>query len=307
MNILIIKHGSIGDFVMSIGSIRSVRHKFPKKKIYLLTTTLIKNKFYKIPYIDQIFIDDRKSNLDLFKYLLKLSKLDISVVIDLQNSQRTEIYHLFTRVFFRSIRINSARNFAQLRYKIPPHGDEHVCEGLNNQLKLLDINNFFEPSVEWLKKSQFNNPFKGKYVVLIPGSSKSGLKKRWHARSFSVLSEFLMKLNYSVIATGSSSDREIVEEIKSLNQKVFVSENLSKFENFINLCEQSSLIISVDTGPAHIAALSGKPFIWLVKKGLYDITNIPLSRNIHIIRADKMRNISVEEVIKASKKLLNIT
>ena len=69
MNILIIKHGSIGDFVMSIGSIRSVRNKFPKNKIYLLTTTLIKNKFFKIPYIDQIFIDDRKSKLDLVIYM----------------------------------------------------------------------------------------------------------------------------------------------------------------------------------------------------------------------------------------------
>ena len=137
MNILIIKHGSIGDFVMSIGSIRSVRNKFPKNKIYLLTTTLIKNKFFKIPYIDQIFIDDRKSKLDLVIYLLKLRKLNISLIVDLQNSQRTEIYHLFTRIFFRHIRINSARNFAQIRYKIPPHGDEHVCEGLNNQLKLI--------------------------------------------------------------------------------------------------------------------------------------------------------------------------
>ena len=100
MNILIIKHGSIGDFVMSIGSIRSIRNKFPKNKIYLLTTTLIKNKFFKIPYVDQIFIDDRKSKLDLVKYLLKLRKLNISLIVDLQNSQRTEIYHLFTRIFF---------------------------------------------------------------------------------------------------------------------------------------------------------------------------------------------------------------
>ena len=96
MNILIIKHGSIGDFVMSIGSIRSVRNKFQKNKIYLLTTTLIKSKFFKMPYIDEIFIDDRKSNLDFIKYLLILKKFNISLIIDLQNSQRTEFYHLFT-------------------------------------------------------------------------------------------------------------------------------------------------------------------------------------------------------------------
>ncbi len=307
MNILIIKQGSIGDFVMSIGSIRSIRNKFPKNKIYLLTTTLIKNKFFKIPYVDQIFIDDRKSKLDLVKYLLKLRKLNISLIVDLQNSQRTEIYHLFTRIFFRHIRINSARNFAQFRYKIPPHGYEHVCEGLNNQLKLIEVNNFFEPNLEWLKNSQFKSPFKGNYVVLIPGSSKSGKKKRWHANSFSILSEIFINANYGVIFTGSSSDREIIEEIKILNQKVIISENLSKFENFINLCEQSSLIVSVDTGPAHIAALSNKPFIWLVRKGLYDDTNIPLSKNIHIIKADEMQNISVEEVVKTSKEILNIT
>ena len=47
MNILIIKHGSIGDFVMSIGSIISIRNKFPNKKIYLLTTSIIKNIFFK--------------------------------------------------------------------------------------------------------------------------------------------------------------------------------------------------------------------------------------------------------------------
>ena len=306
MNILIIKHGSIGDFVMSIGSIRSVRDKFKKNKIYLLTTTLIKNKFFKMPYIDEIFIDDRKSNLDFIKYLLKLKKLNISLIIDLQNSQRTEFYHLFTRIFFKHIRINSARNFAQIRYKIPPHGDEHVCEGLNNQLKWIEINNFFEPNLEWLKNTHFKNPFKGEYVVLVPGSSKSGSKKRWHARSFSVLSEMFINANYDVIVTGTSSDREVVEEIKSLNQKVKTSENLSKFENFINLCEQSSLIVSVDTGPAHIAALSSKPLIWLVHRGLYDLTNIPLSKNIHIIKADKMENISVEEVEKTSKEILNI-
>ena len=73
------------------------------------------------------------------------------------------------------------------------------------------------------------------------------------------------------------------------------------------MCEQSSLIVSVDTGPAHIAALSNKPFIWLVQRGIYDLTNIPLSKNINIIKADKMENISVEEVVKASKEILNIT
>ena len=306
MNILIIKHGSIGDFVMSIGSIISIRNKFPNKKIYLLTTTLIKNIFFQIPYVDEIIIDDRKSNFDFIKYSVKLKKLNISLVIDLQNSQRTEIYHLCTRLFYKNIKINSARKFAHFRYKIPPHGHEHVRDGLNNQLKLININKFLKPNIDWLKNKRFKNPLKKKYIVLIPGSSKGGTKKRWPAIYFSELSKIFIENNFDVIVTGAHSDLEIVQEIKSFNKKIIQSEYLSHFSNFIHLCNESSLIISVDTGPAQIAAFSDKPFIWLVKRGPYDLTNIPFSQKIHVIKAEKMENIKVKEVAKVSMKILDI-
>lgn len=306
MNILIIKHGAIGDFVMSIGAMKSIRNKFPKNNIYLLTTTSINKVFFKIPYVDQVLIDDRKSILDLFRYLIKLKKFEITLVIDLQNSKRTEIYHLFTKFISKNIKINSSRKFANYTYKILPHGHEHVSDGLNNQLKLIKINKFFKPNVDWLKNKNFKNPLPKKFVVLIPGSSKSGIKKRWPTKSFSELSNIFIKEHYDVIATGSYADQPIIDEIISYNPKIKKSEKLSKFNNFINLCNDSSLIVSVDTGPAHIAALSNKPFIWLVEKGPYNLTNIPLSDNIYTLKADKMKNISVEEVVQVSKKILSI-
>ena len=306
MNILIIKHGSIGDFVMSIGAIISIRNKFPKKRINLLTTTSIKNIFFRIPYIDQIYIDDRKSYLDLYQYLIKLKKLDISIVIDLQNSKRTEIYHFFTRIFYKNIKINSSKKFAHFRYRIPPHGHEHVCDGLNNQLKLIKIKKFFNPNVDWLKNKNFKNPLTKKYVVLIPGSSEKGVERRWPAKFYSDLSKIFVDKNFDVIATGGNSDREIIQEIISYNNKVIQSDYLSKFSNFVSLCCESSLIISVNTGPSQIAALSNRPFIWLVDRGPYNVTNIPISKNIHVIKADMMKNISFHEVVKVSKKILNI-
>ena len=306
MNILIIKHGSIGDFVISIGAIKSIRHKFPKNKIYLLTTTLMKNIFYKIPYIDEIYLDERNSSLDLIKYLIKLKKLNISLVIDLQNSTRTEIYHFFTRAFYRDIKINSSKKFANYRYELQPHRFEHVSDGLNNQLKLININHFFKPNVDWMKNKNFKTPISKRYIVLIPGSSKSGIKKRWPAKSFSDLSNLFIQENYDVIATGTKTDQSIIDEIIEHNPMVKKSEELSKFKNFIHLCDKSSLIVSVDTGPAHIAALSQKPFIWLVQKGSYDLTNIPISENISVIKSNHIKNISVKDVIDVSKKLLNV-
>ena len=304
-NILIIKHGSIGDFVMAFSAIQSVREKFPNEKIILITTSLIARIFKKIPYINQICIDDRKSFLDIFNYLSILKKYQINFIIDLQNSQRTEFYHLITRCFFNEIKINSSKKYAHFRYRIPRHGNEHVTEGLNNQLKLLNINKLNKLDISWLAKKDFQNKFEREYIVLIPGTSESGKKKRWPSKYFSKLSNYLIELGYEVLITGVSSDRYLIKEILNNSPSAINAEHMSKFDIFLNLSQNARLIISVDTGPAHIAALSDTPMIWLVEEGPYSKTNSPVSKNLSIIKSKNMSLISVKEVLDLAKEKLD--
>ena len=303
-NILIIKHGSIGDFVMAFSAIQSVREKFPNEKIILITTSLIARIFKKIPYINQICIDDRKSFLDIFNYLSILKKYQINFIIDLQNSQRTEFYHLITRCFFNDIKINSSKKYAHFRYRIPRHGNEHVTEGLNNQLKLLNINKLNKLDISWLAKKDFQNKFEREYIVLIPGTSESGKKKRWPSKYFSKLSNYLIELGYEVLITGVSSDRDLIKEILNNSPSAINAEHMSKFDIFLNLSQNARLIISVDTGPAHVAALSDTPMIWLVEEGPYSKTNSPVSKNLSIIKSKNMSLISVKEVLDLAKEKL---
>lgn len=303
-NILIIKHGSIGDFVMAFSAIQSVREKFPNEKIILITTSLIARIFKKIPYINQICIDDRKSFLDIFNYLSILKKYQINFIIDLQNSQRTEFYHLITRCFFNEIKINSSKKYAHFRYRIPRHGNEHVTEGLNNQLKLLNINKLNKLDISWLAKKDFQNKFEREYIVLIPGTSESGKKKRWPSKYFSKLSNYLIELGYEVLITGVSSDRYLIKEILNNSPSAINAEHMSKFDIFLNLSQNARLIISVDTGPAHVAALSDNPMIWLVEEGPYSKTNSPVSKNLSIIKSKNMSLISVKEVLDLAKEKL---
>ena len=304
-NILIIKHGSIGDFVMAFSAIQSVREKFPNEKIILITTSLIARIFKKIPYINQICIDDRKSFLDIFSYLSILKKYQINFIIDLQNSQRTEFYHLITRCFFNEIKINSSKKYSHFRYRIPRHGNEHVTEGLNNQLKLLNINKLNKLDISWLVKKDFQNKFKRKYIVLIPGTSESGKKKRWPSKYFSKLANYLIELGYEVLITGVSSDRYLIKEILNNSPSAINAEHMSKFDIFLNLSQNARLIISVDTGPAHVAALSDTPMIWLVEEGPYSKTNSPVSKNLSIIKSKNMSLISVNEVLNLAKEKLD--
>ena len=98
--IVVIKHGSIGDFVMAFRAMKSIREHFSSSHITLVTTNLINKLFNQIPYFNEIKIDDRKSIFKTFNYLIYLKKLNAELVIDLQNSKRTQYYHFFTRIFY---------------------------------------------------------------------------------------------------------------------------------------------------------------------------------------------------------------
>lgn len=72
-NILIIKHGSLGDIVQISGALKDIRNEFKEKKIFVLTTFKFKNLFEKCPYIDEVIIDKRLPRWNFF-YLLNLIK-----------------------------------------------------------------------------------------------------------------------------------------------------------------------------------------------------------------------------------------
>ena len=212
---------------------------------------------------------------------------------------------MITRCFYNEIKINSSKKYAHFRYRIPRHGNEHVTEGLNNQLKLLNINKLNKLDISWLAKKDFQNKFEREYIVLIPGTSESGKKKRWPSKYFSKLSNYLIELGYEVLITGVSSDRYLIKEILNNSPSAINAEHMSKFDIFLNLSQNARLIISVDTGPAHVAALSDTPMIWLVEEGPYSKTNSPVSKNLSIIKSKNMSLISVKEVLDLAKEKLD--
>ena len=73
-NILIIKHGSLGDIVQISGALKDIRETHSDKKILILTTLPYVELLSKCPYIDAVLIDKRLARWNIY-YLLKLKKL----------------------------------------------------------------------------------------------------------------------------------------------------------------------------------------------------------------------------------------
>ena len=97
-NILIIKHGSLGDIVQISGVLRDIRENHSDKKIFILTTLPYVELLSRCPYIDGVLVDKRLPRWNIF-YLIKLKKMlnkfNFSQVFDLQNSSRTSFYRKY--------------------------------------------------------------------------------------------------------------------------------------------------------------------------------------------------------------------
>ena len=94
-NILIIKHGSLGDIAQASGAIQDISENHLNDQIHILTTKPYLELFKKNPNIHNVILDKRLSRFNLiYLYLLmkNLKKFKFTKVYDLQNSSRTSFY-----------------------------------------------------------------------------------------------------------------------------------------------------------------------------------------------------------------------
>ena len=94
-NILIIKHGSLGDIAQASGVIQDISENHKDDDVFILTTKPYLDLFRKNPYIKEPILDKRLSRFNLFylySLMRDLKKYNFLKIYDLQNSNRTSFY-----------------------------------------------------------------------------------------------------------------------------------------------------------------------------------------------------------------------
>ena len=93
--ILLIKHGSLGDIVFALEPILSIHKKFNNSVIDLVTEEKFITFFKKIKMFDKFLVDNRTGFLSSLSLIYKIINGKYDLIIDLQNSKRTNFYHFF--------------------------------------------------------------------------------------------------------------------------------------------------------------------------------------------------------------------
>ena len=134
-------------------------------------------------------------------------------------------------------------------------------------------------------------------VLIIPGVSQGNEFKQWQSEKFGDIAKYCEQKNFRVCIVGTKLDLFSVEAILNKCKNVINKIDFSPPEIIYSIALKSSLIISNDTGPAHIASLANSNMIWLLNDNNVSKANINKSKRNHRIMSTSVKNISSKEVI----------
>ena len=311
-NILIIKHGSLGDIAQACGAIQDIFENHKNDRIYLLTTKAYLELFKKNPFIHEVILDKRLPRYNLiylYTLMRELKKYKFSKVFDLQNSSRTNFYKniIFAKAN-KEIWSSSITTLPEVLNK-NEFDKLSVLDRFNHQLKSSGLTTSFtlNPNFSWAcsEISQIKNNFElDKFILLFPFCSPHLTVKKWpyYNDLIKLISEKLGN-EYKIITAPGPTE---INDAKEINAQTLLDNGKAlDISQLTSLIKDSSFVIANDTGPAHIAAHVGAKGLTLFGKHTTAYKVSIERENFKAIEVTDLNNLSAEKVFERLSGSLN--
>jgi ADP-heptose:LPS heptosyltransferase len=315
-NILIIKYYGMGSILLASPSIQALKVKFPKSKISILTLAENRQICDITPWIDEIFALDLK-NVGKFlvnyaQLILKIRRKDFDVIIDLEFltnfSALTTLIIGFLKekvlvgfnsplrwrneVYTFNISFDHSRHISKVFSKVFSSfcGDSlEISFDFDEERR--KISSFSKPTIlrEVLSLQPQGTDDPPKNICININAGELCLNRRWPRDYFArLIRELLVDYNICVFLLGGENDQEyvkgLIREFPDDPRVVDTSGKLS-IKELVGLYSESTLLISNDSGPLHLASMVGLrtiSFFGPETPALYG----PLGKNHHVLYLD---------------------
>jgi ADP-heptose:LPS heptosyltransferase len=311
-NILIIKHGSLGDIAQACGAIQDISENHKDDEVHLLTTKPYFDLFKKNPHISNVILDKRLPRFNLlylYSLMRNIKKYKFSKVYDLQNSSRTAFYK---RILFP----NASKDIWSSTETTLPEGTtkedfdkDSVLSRFDHQLKNSGINtsHTLSPDFSWSPSdiSQIKNYHQlEKYIVLFPFCSPHLTSKKWpyYNDLISIINERLENKFKVVIAPGPGE----IKDASSINALCVLDNGKAlDISQLAALIKDSSFVVANDTGPAHMTAHLGSKGIALFGSHTTPFKVSIERENFKAIQAPELSKLSPEKVFERLSEIIS--
>ena len=257
-NILIIKHGALGDFVLAIGAMRALKDQSPQARFTLLTSP----PFVKIAEQMDMFSDYIIDNRLPFWHIGETHRVVSAIlrgrfdrIYDLQGTTRTRTYRRFWRF------LAPARSFCEWHSR--DDISYHMRRGLLPLLpgRVTQVPQRIPGNVTDLSflhgEGKYFDRLPARFVLLIPGCSLKHPYKRWPVEHYREIVRRLAERNVRAVLLGTKAEADEAAAIAEGNASVVNMVGLTSIEDVPQIALRALAVVGNDTGPSHMASLTG--------------------------------------------------
>jgi ADP-heptose:LPS heptosyltransferase len=289
-DILVIRLGALGDFVLSFPAFAAIRHHHARDRVVLLTTPPFARLAEASPWFDEIRIDTRPSWLNLAGLArLRRQLRGFDFIYDLQTSRRSARYfRLAGRPPWSGIAPGCSHPDRD-----PDRDRLHSVERQRRQLAVAGV----EPApmdLSWLsgRGPQIDTP----YALLVPATSGShGGAKTWPITRFAAVAKLLAVRGLRPVVVGTAAEARLAADIQAICPETLDLTGQTSILDLAGLSHRASLTIGGDTGPVHLAAMMGSPTIALFSKYSDPVHATPVG-NVRLLREERLEDLSLDRV-----------
>jgi heptosyltransferase-2 len=294
----------VGDAVMSVPALRELRRVLPAARITLATRAWAEGIFEGADFIDDLLVvkGERGGAVWAEAREWRARRFDLAVLFP--NAFAPALVSALARVPARVGYATEGRGLL-LTHALPVpewRGQRHevfyylnVVAGLEHLLAGPTPNEVTEPrlSLEVSERRrelargllrEYGADFERPLVALCPGSTNSRAK-RWPAERYAALADLLAeRAGADILLVGASAELEVSEEVARLmRRRPFVLTGKTELAQTAALLAVADLLVTNDTGPAHVAAAVGTPVV-VIFGPTNPVTTRPFSTHAVVMR-----------------------
>jgi heptosyltransferase II len=293
----------VGDSVMTVPALRALRRVLPEAKITLVVRPSVKGIFAETDFVDEVLIYDRRTALSVIPQVREWRQRQFDLAVLFQNAFEAALIPFLAGVPLRLGYATESRqallthplalpDWRSSRHEVfyylylvtaleqLLYGSSEICEAYPDaSLQISDVRKSEAESLLRAYGVREGEPV----VALCPGSINSRAK-RWPAEYYAALGDRLIDSHRQVLLIGSPDEADVSREvINRMQQKPIVLTGKTSLDQITSVLSLVDLVVTNDTGPAHIAAALGRPTL-VIFGPTNPLTTRPFAPEAEILR-----------------------